>query len=62
MINALLALSFVDRLKNVPWEVVPYAFLGLAAIVLLFWLLNKILTPFFGSGYIDYCEEENDYE
>lgn len=62
MIDALLANKLINRLKDVPWEVVPYTLLGLAAVLLLFWALNKLLTPFFREEIEDYAEEERDYE
>ena len=62
MIDALLAPKFINRLKDVPWEVVPYTLLGLAAVFLFFWALNKLLTPFFGEEIEDYAEEERDNE
>lgn len=57
MIDALLAPKLINRLKDVPWEVVPYTLLGLAVVFLFFWALNKLLTPFFGEEIVeDYVE------
>lgn len=60
MTCAYMSPAFVNRFKNVPWEVVPYTLLGLAVVLLLFWAINKLLTPFFREEIEEDIREEKE--
>lgn len=60
MIDALLTHNFVDRLHDIPWHVVPVSFAAIAAVVLAFIGLYKLLNRFFGETIEIYEEEEKD--
>lgn len=62
MTHALLAHRFIDRVGDIPWRVVPIAFAAIAAVVLAFIGLYKLLNRFFGEPIEIYEEEERDYE
>lgn len=62
MIDALLAHSFIDRIHDIPWHVVPVCFVAFVALVLTFIGLNKLLSRFFGAPIEIYEEEEKDYD
>lgn len=44
MIDALLTHNFVDRLHDIPWHVVPVSFAAIAAVVLAFIGIYKLLN------------------
>lgn len=62
MTSALLAHRFIDRVRDIPWHIVPVVLAALAACVLVFIALYKLLTRFCGEPIEIYEEEEKDYE
>ena len=62
MTSALLANSFINRVRDIPWHIVPVVLVALAACILVFVGLYKLLTRFCGELIEIYEEEENDYE